>query len=244
MLAYQLWNTFLMRYTAGENIEGLASSLTQVVEAFERYVEACNEVPDSEYRAPFLLDDMIDTYVDYLNLLCAAVLLHREDLIPRIAVLNEGTPYDMADAVIEDLLGFYLNERSPLDSWFWKAYTPLLDAIDADTSTERQKGMSKYVKGWYKSMKGVAHFLGKHEEIKPEFSPYDGYWAMCAAAFTYLYDIDDSKYCDELVYPKDMVDYARSKSRQPVKLLDGSTVLRALGGQPFPLDALSANSKL
>ena len=235
MLAYQLWNTFQMRYTAGEDLHVLASSLTQVVEAFEHYVEACDEVPEAEYHPPFILDDMIDTYVDYLNLLSAAILLHREDLIPRIAAFNEGTAYEMSDAFIEDLLGFYLNERPPLDSWFWKAYTPLLDAIDGDTPAERQKGMTKYVKGWYKSMKGIAHFWGKHEQIKPEFSPYEGYWAMCAAAFSYLYDIDDSKYREEMVYPKDMIDYARSKPRQPVKLEGGGEILRVLGGQACPM---------
>lgn len=32
---------------------------------------------------------------------------------------------------------------------------------------------------------------------------------MCAAAFTYLYDIDDASYRAETVYPKDLVDYAR-----------------------------------
>ena len=63
-------------------------------------------------------------------------------------------------------------------------------------------------------MKGKVHFWGKHEKIKPEFTPYLGYWAMCAGAFTYLYDIDDSSYRDELVYPKDLVDYARSIPRK------------------------------
>lgn len=51
--------------------------------------------------------------------------------------------------------------------------------------------------------------------IKPDYSPYTGYWAMYAGAFTYLYDIDDSAYRDRLVYPKDLVDFARSASRQP-----------------------------
>jgi len=89
----------------------------------------------------------------------------------------------------------------------------LLEAIDEPDRKAQRQHMKKYVKKWYPAMKGRAHFWGMHEEITPEFSPYVGYWAMCAAAFTYLYDIDDSSYRDEPMYPKDLVDYARSKPR-------------------------------
>ena len=36
---------------------------------------------------------------------------------------------------------------------------------------------------------------------------------MCAAAFTYLLELDDSAYRDEMVYPADLVDHARSLPR-------------------------------
>lgn len=232
--AFRRWFTFQLRLTAGDSLDDLANYLTQVVEGFEDWVEALDAVSETDYDPPFVLNDVIDTYVDYLNLLSSAVLLHREDLIPRICALNEGTDYDKSDAVIEDLLGFFLPDRPALDGWYWKAYTPLLEAIDQDTPADRAKGMGKFVKGWYKSMKGVAHFWGQHEKIEADFSPYFGYWAMCAAAFTYLYDIDDSKYRDELVYPKDMIDFARSRPRNLVKLSDGNEILRVLGGQPCP----------
>lgn len=212
--ANRTWSTFQMRFTTGEKLDDLALYLTEVVMAYERYIEALHDVPDDEYFPPFIFDDMIDTYVDYINMLSAAILLHREELIPRIHAFIEGTDYDEADAIIEILLSFYLPNRSELDDWYWKPYSPLVNAIDQQAPSDRSKGMEKYVKGWYKSMKGVAHFWGKHEKIKPDYSPYDGYWAMCAGAFTYLYDIDDSKYRDEMVYPKDMVDYARSKPRK------------------------------
>jgi len=47
--------------------------------------------------------------------------------------------------------------------------------------------------------------------LKDSFSPYFGYWALCAGAFAYLLDIDDSSYRNEMVYPMDLVDYARSE---------------------------------
>lgn len=210
MRAQRLWSTFQLRYTAGKDLSELASTLTNVVEAYEAAASALQDVPENEYYPPFLLDAMVDNYVDYVNLLAAAVLLHRDDLIPRICALNEGTNYDKSDAVIEHLLGFYLPDRPTVDGLYWKAYAPLLSAIRQTSPAGRQMSMNGYVKGWYKSMKGVAHFWGKHEQVRPDYSPYDGYWAMCAAATTYLYDIDDKTYRHELVYPRALIDYARS----------------------------------
>ncbi|MYN04489.1 DUF1911 domain-containing protein [Pseudoduganella sp. DS3] len=233
--AYRYWNALQLRMTGGDDVASLAPYLTQVVEAFEDVAVALNDVPEEQYYPPFVLNDMIDTYVDYLNLLSAAVLLHREDLIPRIYELIAETDYDESDAVIETLLSFYLPNRPKMDFHFWKPYTPLFNAINQQDPAERAKGMEKFVKNWYKSMKGVAHFWGKHEQIEPDFSPYFGYWAMCAGAFTYLLNIDDSKYRDEMVYPKDMVEYARSQPRNSVELEDGTLILRVLGGQACPM---------
>jgi Domain of unknown function (DUF1911) len=228
---------FQLRYTAGEDLTVLAESLTSIIEAYERFAEELLKLPDDDYHPPFIMNGMIDNYIDYLHLLCTAVLLHREDLIPRIHSLNEGTDFDEVDAVIEELLKFYLPDRPELDEWLWKPYRGLLDAIDADTPAERSKDMQKYVKSWYKNLKGIAHFWGKHEQIKPEFTPYFGYWAMCAAAFSYLFDIDDSSYRDEIVYPKDLIDYARSKPRRTVaeaQKLVPQELKRCEGGKPCP----------
>ena len=233
LLAGDKWRIFLLKYTAGESLTDLADSLDDIVTSTERYVEACDDIEDSEYSAPFVLNDMIDTYVDYLNLLCAAVLLRREDLILRIYAFNEGTDFDGTDAVIEKLLKFFLPNRPELDEWLWnKPYRKLLDAIDSDTSEEMSSEMKLYVKNWYKDMKGVAHFWGKHEKIVPEYTSYLGYWAMCAAAFIYLYNIDDSSYRDETVYPKDLVDYARRIPRNDSSQQMMTKPLRVAGGEP------------
>lgn len=237
-LLTDVWEEFQLCYTAGEDLTALAQSLTKVVDAYEAYAEALLGLPDDKYHPPFDMNEMIDEYVDYLHLLCAAVLLHREDLIPRIHALNEGTDFDGVDAVIEELLKFYFPDRPGLDEWLYnKPYRGLLDAIDADTPEEMAKDMKKYVKAWYPGMKGQAHFWGKHEQITPEFTPYYGYWAMCAAAFSYLYELDDSSYRNEIVYPKDLVDYARSKPRRTPAQAAGlvpQELLRVQGGQPCP----------
>lgn len=235
LIASNKWTVFQLKYTAGERLSDLANSLDEIVAAYEQYVEANEEVPDEEYYPPFVMNDMIDVYVDYLNLLCVAILLRREDLIPRIYALNEGTDFDQIDAVLEELLKFFLPDRPELDEWLWnKPYRKLLDAIDSDTPDEMAKEMKRYVKNWYKEMKGVAHFWGKHEKIKPEYTPYYGYWAMCAGAFTYLYNIDDLSYRSEIVYPKDLVDYARSLPRIESGEHATSKPLRVEGGEICP----------
>ncbi len=235
MMASSLWSEFQFRFTTGTDCAECAAFLTTVVEGYERAVESGHDVSNENYYPVFMIDDPMDEYVDYLNMLSAAVLLHRDDLIPRIYALLEGTDYDGIDLVIEELLDFYLPDRPFLDELLWgKPYQMLVEAIDSESPAEKAKAMRKYVSKWYPSMKGQAHFWGKHEKITPKFSPYFGYWAMCAGAFTYLYDIDDSSYRDEIVYPKDMVDYARSMPRRPVKLEDGRQMLRIVGGQACP----------
>lgn len=228
------WETLQLRYTGGAPLEDLREYLELVVSAWEAYASENDDLTGADYAPPFRLADMVDNYVDYLGVLCFAILLHREDLIPRIFKLIEGT-YDGADAVLEELFKFYLPDRPVLDHWLWeKPYRTLLHAIDSEDPTEREALMRKYVSSWYKSMKGQAHFWGKHDQIEPSFSPYLGYWALCAAAFTYLYDIDDRSYRDELVYPSDLVDYARSMPRRSIAPGDEAQQHQVVGAQPRP----------
>lgn len=239
VIADHEWWSWQLKFTGGASPVQLAEEMGSVVSAYEEYTDALDALPDSQYFPPFVLDDTIDDYVEYLNMLSAAVLLHREDLIPRLAALIAGTDYDGEDAVIEELLGFFLPDRPRLDQWMWeRPYDRLLDMIDATVDVERSKLMARYVKGWYSAMKGKAYFWGKHQQIRPDFSPHYGYWALCAGAFTYLYGIDDASYRNELVYPKDLVDYARSAPRRAVVLDDGRQLLRVVGGEPCPRDGM------
>ena len=235
LAAIDSWTIFQLRYTAGESLTALSDSLDNVVNRYEQWVAALDDLADDNYRPPFIMNDMIDTYVDYLNMVAVAILLRREDLIPRICSLNEGTDFDRVDAVLEELFKIFLPDRPWLDYLLWKKqYEKLLNVIDSDTPEEMSTEMRLYVKKWYPNMKGHAHFWGKHEKIKPEFTPYYGYWAMCAAAFTYLYNIDDSSYREETVYPKDLVDYARSIPRNDEIKQSMAKPLRVAGGEACP----------
>jgi hypothetical protein len=239
VIATHLWFAFQLKYTAGVELSELAEELSKVVLAYEEYSDEVENIPEDKYFSPFPLNDVIDEYVDYLNLLSACVLLHREDLVPRVHNLIVGTEFDENDAVIEEILKFFLQDRPALDNWTWEnPYRLLLDAIDEVDEQTQSKSMGSYVKNWYSGLRRQAHFWGKHEQISDDFSPYSGYWAMCAAAFTYLYEIDDSAYRDELVYPKDMVDFARSMPRNPALMKNGVEVLRVLGGRTCPREGV------
>lgn len=176
LLAGDKWKVFQLKYTAGESLAELANSLDDIVAATEQYAEACLDMPPAGYSPPFVMNDMIDTYVDYLNLLCAAILLRREDLIPRIHALIEDTEFDEVDAVLEELLKFFLPNRPELDQWLWdQPYRGLLDAIDSDTPAGMAESMELYVGSWYKEMKATAYFWGKHQQMVPEYTAYVGY---------------------------------------------------------------------
>ena len=249
MIASYDWFVFQLKFTAGEPVEMLANLLDGVIVSFEDYARELKSAPNPYERAAFNLADSIDDYVDYLNLLSALVLLRRSDLLPRAAGLLEGTIVGGQDVIVEDILKFFITGRPAPDESYWgKPYQILIDAIDAESRKEAARKMTQYVKKWYPAMKGQASFWGKHEQIVPEFTPYSGYWAMCAAAFTYLYDIDDTGYCDELVYPKDLVSYARSLPGNPGATPFQLLQLRVVAGNPctrtgFWLTPARANSR-
>ena len=232
LASYKLWN-FQIMFTAGTPLVDLAASLDELVAAYENYACTLKKSDNIYSQAVFDIDESMDDYVDYLNLLSVIILLRRVDLLNRAANLLADTHVYQRDAVIEDLLSFFLPDRPSVEFIYWgKPYEILIDVIDADSPKEAAGHMETYVKKWYPSMKGRASFWGGHEKITPEYSPYRGYWAMCAAAFTYLYAIDDASYRNELVYPKDLIDYARALSRDtsaaPCQLLQ----LRIVAGNP------------
>jgi hypothetical protein len=224
----------LLKYTAGAAPTELAAALGSVIAAYDTAVAVTAELSDDEYSPAFRLNSMLDIYVDYLNLVCLAILLHREDLIPTIFSWHEDTDYDGSDAILEELFDFYFPDRPLPENILWKPFIPLVDVIDEPS--ERSQRMAKYVKGWYKSMKGKAAFWDSHTTIEDGVTSYFGYWTLCAAAFTYLFDIDDATYRNELAYPKDLVDYARSIPRNSANTANGYAALRVLGGQRCPVD--------
>ncbi len=230
---------FLVRsYTSGADIDDVRANFSQVV---ERYVQAAKLERElsGEPAMPAFDFTHKDDYARLVALLSLAILLHREDQISAVySLFKDGAP-DKTDALVEDLLSRYLPDRPFLDTWYHEdPYIHLLDATAETPEQEKQADLLKYLKAWYAGMKGVAWHDSHKRQTPKSDGGYFGYWAFEAAAVAYLYQVDDKPFRDQLVYPKDLADFARSMPRtgMPELARSEATNLRCDGGKPCPRD--------
>ena len=222
---------FSLRYTAGEPLDKLRQHFEDVVAAYERYAKYLREY-HQEPDWPAFSFTHIDDYVRLLALLSLAILLRRADLIPRIHNLVADSGFDEQDCVYETLLGKFLPNRPDPDYWYHDyPYGILIDVTLGDTPEESIEFMQSYLKNWYKYMKGCGWY-DSHKNQGPEGGGYFGYWAWEAAAVAYLYDLDDTSFRDHLVYPKDLVAFARQHAPLDQEQLPAQ--YRVLPGEPCP----------
>lgn len=228
-IAYDIFELFSLRYTAGEPLDKLRQHFEDVVTAYERYAKYLREYQEDSTYSVFTFTH-IDDYVRMLALVSLAYLLHRRDLIPRLAQLSDV--YKGFDTLYEDLLAFELEGRYDVDEWYHELpYRYLINAMYHDEPEERIADMQSYLKNWYKYMKGCGWY-DSHKNQGPEGGGYFGYWAWEAAAVAYLYDLDDTSFRDHLVYPKDLVAYARQHA--PLDQEQHPAQYRVLPGEPCP----------
>ncbi|MBB5018636.1 hypothetical protein HNQ59_001927 [Chitinivorax tropicus] len=230
-----LLDALYLRYTAGESINDLPVMLDEIIQCYEeggKHVRL--QYADPTYPAFDLA--YLDDYVRYVGLLSLAILLHREDLIPRLHGLIVGSEYDQDDALVEELLSRYLPGRPYLDTFYHdEPYEPLLDATAGDTAEERLADLKTYLKKWYGGMKGTGWYNAHKGMTDEGMGGYFGYWAWEAGAIAYLHGINDTT-IDSMYYPKDLVAYARAGGPPPADLSAAEPVLRLRceAGQPCP----------
>lgn len=224
----------LLHYTAGAPIEALRVQLGEVVEAYERYQKALGVFQEAPEMAPLGLDQL-DDYERCMQLIGLCYLLHRRDLLPRIARL-EDPGYAGEDTLYEDLLSFELEGRFEVDAWYHdEPYRDLVNSLYRDTPAERLDDVQKYLKAWYPAFKSVPWHDG-HLRMTETDGDYFGYWAFEAGAVAYLLDLDDSS-ITHMVYPKDLVAWAREHkqlSEDGSGATGTSARLRCEAGQPCP----------
>ncbi|MFM0692083.1 DUF1911 domain-containing protein [Paraburkholderia graminis] len=210
-LASESFQLLLLDYTAGRPIEELNAQFPEIIGRFDLYV--ANEVsPRSksppENRADAFEITQLDAYVYVLWLLALCSLLGRPEFIPTVVrwvdktrEFNRGRD-GLFENVMQALTGSHVvSERVLLHP---EPYRPLARAT-VSAPEERPALVKEFVQGWYKGMKPT-YWHGAHTD-----GLYFGYWCLEAALVTVLWDIDDSSYRDNLVYPKDLVDYARQQ---------------------------------
>ena len=242
--AFWMW---MLDYTAGVPIDELAPRIAGIVDAFEAWndvdqtlqQEAALEFPEYgpyKYRAAPDFSTLSD-YEDTLQLLSVAILLRDLRSIKRmIHVLRS---HRGEDGLFEELIGGYVEDEMTLSSCaLGEPYDILLRVFYEEDEQQALDLVQQYLKQWYPAMKDHPRWYDGHLRIKKQgYAPYYGYWAFEAAATVYLLDLDDS-HIDHLVYPKDLMDYAR-KLREEDRYTSQDTEAsshsaRVEGGQPCP----------
>lgn len=195
-------------YTEGQNPEQITPRLDALVAAYEKERElSIISYGSDEVCAGFGEND---DYEQFLQTLSLCILLGRGELIPRLSAIFDRDNKGL-DAIYETLLSFYDDNRVKTDELLFKRpFAGLLKVIRTTTPKEASKLLDKYCKDWYPAFK-QAPWYDSHLSIDGEDGSYSGYWAFEAGAIAYLFNIDDSQ-IDHMVYPKDLVAYARSNT--------------------------------
>jgi len=242
--AFWIW---MLDYTAGVSIDELAPRISGIVDTFEIWnevdqtlqKEATLEFPEYgpyEYQAAPDFSVLFD-YENTLQLLSIAILLRDLRSIKRIIHMLRS--HRGQDGLFEELIGGYIEDEMTLSSCvLGKPYDILLQVFHEEDDQQALDLVQQYLRQWYPAMKDHPRWYDGHLRIKKQgYAPYYGYWAFEAAATVYLLDLDGSR-IDHLVYPRDLVDYARKlreEDRYTGQESETSSHLgRAEGGQPCP----------
>ena len=213
----QLW-VWMLDYTAGISLEELAPRISAIVDAFETWNEmdqffqqkAADQFPEyGPYQytgAPVF--SVLSDYEDTLQLLSIAILLRDFHSIRRI--IHALRSHRGVDGLFEQLVGGYVDDEQALDNCvLGQPYDTLLQAFYEEDQHAAVELVKEYLNVWYPAMKDHPRWYDGHLRIRKEgHAPYYGYWAFEAGATAYLLDLDDGQ-INHLVYPKDLVDYAR-----------------------------------
>ncbi|MBK5396081.1 DUF1911 domain-containing protein [Pseudomonas sp. TH39(2020)] len=205
------FSALLISYTAGESIERLIPRLEKLINSYEIYQQALAAEESEPDISPLTIDDSPGHYEECVQVISLCILLHRTDLLIRFVALIDRAGYADEDTLYEDLLRKHLPDRTDLDEWFHDLYTPLIRAMYATEPEESSNLLKQYCEAWYPAFATLqTNWHDSHLDIQGDDGNYIGYWALEAGAIAFLYDIDDSK-IDHMVYPKDLVEYARNQ---------------------------------
>lgn len=209
---------WMLDYTAGVPIEELAPRLSGIVDRFSEWNEVdqqhqkemLSQYPEYgpyKYRAATNFGDFSD-YADTLQLLCIAILLRDQRSVRRLIRILRS--HRGQDGLFEQLIGAYVDDAMELDTcMFGKPYATLLQAVHADDEPAARMLIEKHLQQWYPAMKQHPRWHDGHLRISEEgYAPYYGYWALEAGAMVFVFDVDDDG-INHMVYPRDLVDYAR-----------------------------------
>lgn len=240
-IAGELQDKLFLNYTAGEPIESLRAELEQVVAAFERYGEYLWK-DTGDRNEPVFKFYSLDEYCQLMQIVGLCFLLHRRDLLPRVAALQDGEDRANggADWLFEEFVAYAPMTRHESDTLSASApYKSLADAMCTEDNVAAHKELDRYLKRWYKDLDGTGWYNAHAPEGGGEPAGYFGYWCFEAGAAVILLGIeDDSAFHKYLYYPKDLVAWCRANaalsSTDTEPNAATAAILRCEGGQPCP----------
>lgn len=207
-----------LRYTAGENIESLRKELEAVVAAYERYGELLWKLRRNRNEVVFEFTS-IDDYGLLMQLVGLCVLLHRRDLLIRVAAFQDGESgaNGGVDAIYEELMAYATKPEDRYETehaCHLRPYESLFYALTEMGPTAQLKELNLFLKRWYKDLENTWW----HDSHKPgrggDVGGYYGYWSFEAGAAVLLLGLeDDSSLHKYLYYPKDLVAWSREHAK-------------------------------
>ncbi len=203
----------MLRYTAGESIEPMRAEMDEIVADYEQAAKWQGKEFGRPDWPAFRLGELAE-YEHAMQLIGLCFLLHRKDLLPRIAALHDPA-YRGQDTLYEDLLDYALDGRLDVDEWFHESYRDCINSMYGDSDEESVADLDTYLGQWYSSMSDVGWY-DSHLNLSEDWGLYFGYWAIEAAAIAFILELDDTTLRKHSVYPKDLVDFARNFKPSPL----------------------------
>ncbi|CAJ0686484.1 hypothetical protein R82526_02822 [Ralstonia mannitolilytica] len=212
-------NLLKLHYTAGSPIEALLPLYTDAVnalgnwhEAYRTYIKALAAESGDELRedsTPLEFEDLYAFQIA-IDMVSLGVLFGDGAALRKIA--DWLHPYRSDDILFEELVSRAVPDpQHDITEYFHVVpYDALIDSFYSPESPAASAAeIEKYLAGWYKAFEGAPWHDG-HVHAAEHQIPYYGYWSFESAAISVLHNIDDRSFRDQLVYPKDLADWARA----------------------------------
>jgi hypothetical protein len=226
---------FLLEFTGGKSLIALRDELPLLVDTLESYTTLNRDAIKDDSVPPLMFGE-IGEYDKAMQLISLCLLLHRTELLPRLSNMLDPF-YRAQDTLYEDLLSYGMDGRYDVDKWFHdRPYRLLINSFYRDSEEESIRDIAAYLEAWYAAMNDAPWHDSHLKANEQEGGAYVGYWAVEAAAATFLLELDDTPFRDHVAYPKDLVDFARDfdarQQSQPTSLDTGPVTVRT--GQICP----------
>lgn len=199
----------LMRYSAGEDLALVAETFLDAIDrGFSRYIE--DHPPNTALSMQFMSYSKLNRLFSMLVLNQASQDQAQRFIRSYEAYLQAGeaTPDSICARFTQALSGTSALPQAETVHWE-KAYGTLWEALSPSTpDAKRPASLHEFLKAWYRKMHGSR--AAQTGRLKQQYNSYAGYWCLEAAAAVVILDIDDSSFRDNVYYPKDWADWART----------------------------------